>query len=205
MSAQVGDIREVLVNYTIPRGRAQNTFGFECVTNVAGADQANLASAFRTAMVKQTSGGLLYGMANDCACDSIWVDDVKPGTLARYVDASATVAGSSIQADLPPQCAVLYSLKTALKGRSYRGRFYLPGPVQTDETDGAWSAGAITAYTTILTQLLAVFGPAGSNGDWRLGVISRFSNKQKRAQPIITQVTSISLDPLVATQRPRRS
>lgn len=205
MAAVIGDIREVRVNYTIPRGRAQNNFGFECVTNVAGADQAALATAFRTAMVKATSGGLLYGMANDCSCDSLWVDDVKPGTAARYIDASAVVAGSSAQADLPPQCAVLYSMKTALKGRSYRGRFYLPGPVQTDETDGAWSAGAITAYTTILTQLLAVFGPSGSNGDWRLAVVSRFANKQKRTVPVSTQVTSISLDPLVATQRPRRS
>jgi hypothetical protein len=155
-------------------------------------------------MVKNTSGGLLYGMANDCATASMNVDDVVPGTAARLVYAYASVAGSNSNADLPPQCAVLFSAKTALKGRSYRGRFYVPGPVQTDETDGILSGTAITAYSTIATQLLAVFGPSGSNANWAYAIISRYHNKQKRTLPVGTPVISVSLDPVIATQRPRR-
>lgn len=205
MAATAGDIREVHVNYLIPSGRAQNNFGFLARQNVAGNDQDDLAQAFKTALIKNTSGGLLYGMANDCSCSALQVDDVTPGTLARYELAFSAVAGSSAQADLPPQCAVLFSMKTALKGRSYRGRFYVPGAVQTDETDGILSGTAVTNYTTILTQLLAVFGPSGSNANWQLAVISRFHLGQKRALPVATAVTAISLDPIIATQRGRRT
>lgn len=204
MSATVGDIYQVDVEYVGPGGAQFNTFGFVCVTNVAGDAQTNLAAAFKTAMVKNTSGGLLYGMAGDMSSSTLHVEDVKPGVLATLDYSYAAVAGSSIQANLPPQCAVLISAKTGTKGRSYRGRFYLPGPVQTDETDGLLSGAAVTAYTTIPTQLLSVFGPAGTNGDWRYAVISRYSNKQKRAVPIATQVTSLALDPVIATQRRRR-
>lgn len=205
MSAVIGDIYEVSVLYTGTGSTFQNNFGFVCVTNVAGDAQANLASAFRTAMIKNTSGGLLYYRANDLTVTTITVADVKPGTAATYESTAAGVTGSETGEPLPWQIAVCYSLRTALKGRSYHGRIYLPGVcVDAVDTD-TLNASSITAHTTIATQLLAVFGPSGSNGDWRLAVISRFLNHVERVTPVATEVTSISIDPIVRTQRRRVS
>jgi len=204
MTASISDIFEVAVKYSGPGGTQYNTFGFSAKANVAGDAMTDLASAFKTAMVKNTSGGLLYGMAGDMSTSSLQVEDVKPGVAATLDYTYASVAGSSVQANMPPQCAILFSVKTTLKGRSFRGRFYLPGGVQTDETDGLLSAGAITNYTTIATQLMAVFGPSGSNANWQFGVISRYHNNIKRAVPVWTDASSIALDPVIATQRRRR-
>lgn len=205
MSATIGDIYEVNFNLAQPGGVAQNNFGFECVTNVAGDAQANLGAAFQTALVKNTSGGLLYGVSSQFSSTNLHVQDVKPGSLATYIRTYSTVSGSNLTDPLPPQDAVCYSLRTALKGRSYRGRFYLAGVPKENTAGGTLTAGAITVYTTILTQLLAVFGPAGSNGDWRLCVISRYHNGIKRPSPVSTQVTSGSMDSVIRTQRRRVS
>lgn len=203
MAATIGDIYEVNVNYAGPGGLAQNNFGFECVTNVAGDAQANLGAAFQTALVKSASGGLMYAMANSWQSTNLHVQDVKPGTLATYIRSYTAVVGRLAAESLPPQCCSVLSLRTALKGRSYRGRIYLPGLPETYDTAGALTATAVTDIGTIITNLLGVFGPAGTNGDWRLGVISRYLNKVKRAVPVITQVTSASLDAYVMSQRRR--
>lgn len=204
MAAVIGDIYQVQVLYDFGTMRLQNNFGFTCVTNVAGDAQAALASAFRTALVKNTSGGLLYGLVDDVSVTEIDVEDVKPGTLATYVSTAAAVLGTDAQDPLPPSVALVATLHTALKGRSYRGRFYHGVYSEAGQSGGVWAAGVLTSAGTIATQLLAVFGPAGSNGDWRLSVISRFTAGAERPTPIATQVTAISLDSAVRNQRRRQ-
>jgi hypothetical protein len=204
MAATIGDIYAVSVIFSQPGGTAQCNFGFECVTNVAGDAQANLGAAFQTAMIKNTSGGLLNEVYSTTTTSRLEVEDVKPGTLATYVRTYSPVAGSAVSGEsAPPQCAVVLSMRTALKGRSYRGRVYIPGLAETSQNAGQIASAGIAAYAAMATQLLAVFGPAGSNGDWRLAVISRYANKLKRLQPVATQVTSITADQTIRTQRRR--
>lgn len=203
MPASIGDVRELDAIYTTNTGVMENTFGFVCVTNVGGDDLTNLASAFKTAMVKGTSGGLLYVMTPEKSCSKLTVTDVVPGTEASIDYTFPAVVGASAEDPLPPQCAALYTLRTGTKGRSYRGRLYHPGGGEADQSNGQWAGATVTALQTISTQLLAVFGPAGSNGDWRLAIISRSHNKTKRAVPIATQVTSITVSSTIRTQRRR--
>jgi len=200
--SDVGDITQIIVRYLSDTGIKVNTFGFICVTNVANG-LSNLESAFRTAMIKNTSGGLLYAVSSFYSVDSLLVEDVKPGTAASYESSFTAVSGADTGDPLPPQCASVFSLRTGLKGRSYRGRFFLPATSETNQANGAVIGAYTTKLNTISAQLLAVFGPAGTNGDWRLGVISRYLNKVQRTTPVCTQVTSISIDPVLHTQRRR--
>jgi hypothetical protein len=203
MSANTGDLYAVHVLYTTPGGVAENTFGFAARQAVAGDAQTDLANAFRTAMIKNTSGGLLFNMTAGFSCTTIRVEDVKPGTLATVESVAAAVTGNDAGQALPPQNAVVMTLYTASKGRSYRGRVYLPG-VSENAWDGSAMPGAVlTNYLTIPTQLGAVFGPGGSNANWSLVVISRYLNKVKRGTPVGTAVTSIVVDPIIHTQRRR--
>lgn len=203
MSAAIGDIREVNVIYAGPSGSYQTTHGFVCVTAVAGDDLANLGAAFQTAMIKNSSGGLLFSLSSALSSNHLLVKDVRPGTAATYERVYTSVAGAGVGDMVPPQASVVFTLRTALRGRSFRGRFYLPGLVEGDQAAGNLTAGAITNMGTIGTQLLAVFGPSGTNGDWRLAVISRFTNGAARPLPIATQVTSIAVNTVLYTQRRR--
>lgn len=202
MASQVGDLAEVRFRWSGPGGIAENTFGFKCKLADAGGI-ANLGSVFATALAKNTSGGLLYNMTSDYSSSELLVEDVKPGTVATVSVTYATVSGTSGVDSLPPQCAVLFSLYTGTKGRSYRGRFYRPGIAEDQTGHGVLSAGMVTSMQTIAAQLMAVFGPSGSDTHWQLVVISRFLNKVKRATPVGTEVDAIALDTYVRTQRRR--
>lgn len=204
MGAVLGDIYAVSVIYNLPGGIAQTNYGFQCIATVAGEAQQALGAAFQTALLKNTSGGLLHGTHNSVSSSRLWVTDVKPGELATYIRTYSAVAGDEASGEaLPPQCAAVLSLRTALKGRSYRGRVYLPGMGEVSQSGGTWIAAQQAKYATIAAQLLAVFGPSGTNTDWRLAVISRWLNKVERATPVAVEVNAISADNLVRTQRRR--
>lgn len=203
MSATTGDLRSVHVIYAGPTGGYVNSFGFAARQPVAGDDLADLASAFRTALVKNTSGGLLYGANSGVSVTTIRVEDVKPGTVATYESVAAAVTGASATEMLPPQAAIVFTFSTLTKGRSYRGRIYLPGATEENAGAGTLTGAAVTLYSTIGVNLLAIFGPSGSNANWQHVVISRYANHVKRATPVGTAVTSITLDPVLQTQRRR--
>lgn len=203
MAANAGDLYTVRVLYSTPGGVAENNLSFSAKQAVAGDAQADLASAFRTALIKSTSGGLLFGMTTGFSCTTLRVEDIKPGTLATYENTAAAVVGNDAGQALPPQNAVVMTLYTSQKGRSYRGRVYLPG-VSENAWDGSAMPGAIlTNYLTIPTNLGNIFGPTGSNANWQLVVISRYLNKIKRGTPVGTAVTSIVIDPIIRSQRRR--
>lgn len=201
MSA-IGDIVQIVVPYVGPPGTLINDFGFVCVTSVSDGLN-NLANAFNTAMVKNSSGGLLHPVADDYVVSSVVAEDVKPGTAASVEITITPVAGFLAADPLPPQCSAVLSWRTALKGRAYRGRTYLPPSTEDAQSNGNWTSGALTDFNATITHLLEVFGPSGTNGDWRLAVISRVLNGVTRVTPVATQVTSGSVDSRVRTQRRR--
>jgi len=57
---------------------------------------------------------------------------------------------------------------------------------------------------TISVQLLAVFGPSGSNGDWQYGVISRVAGGNPRVTPIITPIVTVGATNVIRSQRRRQ-
>jgi len=103
---------------------------------------------------------------------------------------------------IPVQVAMVVSFYTANRGRSFRGRNYVPGLTLNQMSDGSnWGATAIanigTAYDLLKTD-------AGSLGD-NLVVLSRFHNGVRRSTGVATLVTSIVPKANVGTQRRRVS
>lgn len=199
-----GDIAELDVlfrNFTTKTIQSECTFGFKAIS--VGATFANLASAFKTALVKSTSGGLLERMDEDLESGELLVRDVVPGTAATLTSTYTGVQGAISGEECPPQSAFLLSWTTALRGKSFRGRTYLPGVGETQQTAGAVAGAAQTALQAVVTQMLAVFGPGGSDTNWQFVIISRFHNKVPRVPPIATPVTAGSVSATVATQRRR--
>lgn len=202
MASAAGDLAEVIFQKTVASQTTENTFGFE---NKAGTGTlSSLASDFTTALIKNTSGGLLYTCHTSVSSGELIVRDVKPATGAAVQTTPGAVIGTNNTADLlPPQCAGVLSFSTGLAGRSYRGRLYFAGLTEADQAAGTWTAGAVSNMNTIITNLLTVFGPTGSNPDWQWVVISRYLNKSLRPTPIGTAITAGSVRPYVYTQRRR--
>lgn len=202
MVGQAGDLAELVVHYDRGGERYENVFGFKALQDTS--TLAQLATAFKTALVKNTSGGLLFNMLNTVTSSSLSVRDVAPGTAAGYDYAYTAVAGGTTSTDmLPPQAAAVISWRTALAGRSYRGRTYLPGMVESNQAAGLWTATVITGCEAIVTQMLAVFGPSGTDTNWQFCIISRYLNGAKRGTPVGTNVISGLSTTVVYTQRRR--
>lgn len=86
------------------------------------------------------------------------VDKIRATGLAFDLPA---LAGTSSNASLPDQNAVLVSLRSATPGREGRGRFHLPAPDETLVTTGELGNVPATRVTTASTALRTGMGAAG--------------------------------------------
>ena len=73
---------------------------------------------------------------------------------------------------LPPQSAMVFTLGTGLAGRRRRGRSYLFGFLETAQANGSWTSAIITSMTTNLNTYYALYGTAGTDPQFQLGVWS---------------------------------
>lgn len=83
--------------------------------------------------------------------------------------------GQASAADpLPPQCALVVTLKTSLVGRSRRGRVYGWGLSENDQASGIWSTTKLGEAQTAWDAFLAIYrsNPAGTDPLWEYGVWS---------------------------------
>lgn len=198
----VGDIAQVRWRFLVGTENCENVFGFRQKHD--NGTLANLASAFETALVKNTSGGLLYDKGTGVTSMGFLVESVYPGTQASHEQTYSEVAGGNAGSELlPPQCAMVITWKSDVAGRAYRGRTYDAGLLEEDQVAGVWQSGVITNRETFVTQMLAVFGNGGTDANWQFGTISRVLNGVERPTPIWTATTSGVVRPTVYNQTRR--
>lgn len=106
--------------------------------------------------------------------------------------------GSSTTNSLPPNCAVLVHKRTALGGRRNRGRWYIPWCI--GETDVDENGTLTPAKATTIQNACSAFLTALSSSSTPMVVLHSVG---KSVVPPATMVTSMTVDPLIATQRRR--
>lgn len=104
-------------------------------------------------------------------------------------------AGSGSNDTLTPQCSILATKRTNLGGRVGRGRMYLGAPLEdyvdnTGTIDGTYLGNVQTALDTLVAGTETIIG-----GDAYL--------LHATASPAPTLITSITCQPILATQRRR--
>jgi hypothetical protein len=96
--------------------------------------------------------------------DQVTTATITPldGTSNSVVHNIATVArwsGAQTTGDIIPQVAALVKLTTAFRGRSHRGRLFIPFPAETKVSlgtlDGTVRTTANTAWSTFVTNMAA--------------------------------------------------
>jgi hypothetical protein len=109
------------------------------------------------------------------------------------------IAGTLAGAGSPNNVTVVIKFVTASRGRSFRGRVYHVGLLNSQLSVNTVSAGTRTALTSAYSALLvpAAFGGA------ELVVASRFSNNVQRALGVATTVTGVTVNPTLDSQRRR--
>lgn len=110
------------------------------------------------------------------------------------------IAGTGASPSLPNNCALVLTKRTLLRGRSYRGRIYHPGLVESVVTDNTVVAAQVASLITKYSMLIN-FTTTGAT--WDMVVVSRYQDKAPRTVADSNQVTSLDSDGVVDSQRRR--
>lgn len=78
-----------------------------------------------------TSSGMDDFISTTYALAQVGIRDINVANQAEFLDTGGAVAGSDAGQALPPQIALVITLRTALAGPRFRGRVYLPGWTET--------------------------------------------------------------------------
>lgn len=198
-----GDIAQlnVVIGSTTSSDKWENVFHFEC--QIDATSLYDLADEFNTHVL---TDWMHAGMVNEVNCALLAVRDAVPGTAAGvdFVVSPAKTGGDAISDMLPPTASAIITWRTALAGRAYRGRSYLPGFGEAQQAGGILNAGCITDMEAAVTAMLGRFGPGGTSGNWRLVVLSRVLNGVVRPTPVGTLVVSGDVQTIMGSQRRRR-
>jgi hypothetical protein len=132
---------------------------------------------------------------------AIKLTDLTSQSGPTYANAPQTHStGGLTGSALPAQVAMVTTLKTALRGRSYRGRSYCGGRVFSEElTINTWDATPVSAMQAAYANI----NPAITANGWTHAVGSRQLNGVRRTVGVATAITQYETKAKVATVQHR--
>jgi hypothetical protein len=156
-----------------------------------------IGTAIKSAL---SSSGHTTAIGSTIALSNIGLRDIRSANQAEFLDSNAAQAGTGAGDLLPLQTCLCITLRTALAGKSFRGRCYLWGYTEGSNT----ANGGISSTTSSVAFVTAIKSALVASG-LDLGVLSR----PNATLPIpragtVTPVTSVvARDSVWDTQRRR--
>lgn len=166
------------------------------------AQVAQVSGDLDSALGLLTSGVWSTGRSTAFNTYGVQVVDVLPNT-SPLGEVALSAPGDIADDVMPPNDSLCVTLRTAVKGRTGRGRMYLNGWSEGSANGGYWESGAQDQATAIAVALMTAFGEGGGIPNMRWGVISRFEFGAKREIPAFTQIDSFTVHNEVRTLRRR--
>jgi len=160
-------------------------------------DAADLAAS----AIVEWSAGVKNNVSDQCSLMNIKVTDIssQTGFVVDY-GTGLPLAGTKTSPALPNNCTLVFTKRTALRGRSYRGRLYHLGltedMVAGNAVGGGNVAGMIVGYNAM--RALAITDDEGL-----MVVVSRKNEGVWRTVGEATLVTNITSDGVIDSQRRR--
>ncbi len=119
----------------------------------------NIGAAVKSALTSSGLGALLHSTVS---LATFGIRDLRNPNLPELVDGGAAAAGTGTGVSLPLQTAFCITLRTALAGRSYRGRMYLGGfAAAANAGSGAAVAGVSTSGVAFVTAIQSALASSG--------------------------------------------
>lgn len=190
-------VSELELRYALGGQVCENTFYFYDATDAL----PDSYSTFDTVVQNAWEGSIMPMQSNQLAFVGIkWTDlssDIAPGYEHNYTTA---LPGEDTSPSLPENCAAVITFHTPYRGRSTRGRIYVPGVPQTAHTAGLLS----TVYKAHAANFSALWHIM-TNGTLSIYhcVASRQHNGVRLAEGKSYLVDSYSMNATVCSQRRR--
>ena len=122
------------------------------------------------------------------------------GVVYDYSGPPLPVSGAFGGPPCPSSVSAVFSLKTGLAGRSYRGRLYIGG-FSEQQTDGNFLLSSV--LNALRDGLLSVIDGI-NNADRQVVVVSRYNERQARQTAVTTPIQSVQIRTFrLASQRKR--
>jgi hypothetical protein len=151
-------------------------------------NQALADSLHSRAVTALTGSTLSTHLATIVTLGHVNIRDLNTANQVEFVSAGTNTPGTAVGDPLPGATSCVITLRTALAGKSFRGRFYGYGYAESEnDTTGNATAAACTATRDFVQQ----FAAAAQTGESLTAcIVSRFSKKDLRPTPISTDVIS---------------
>jgi hypothetical protein len=187
----IADVFRVAMNWTEPGGQtATNVMHFR---DVAG---GNTASDLMTALDAHVTANMWLAVFTGAVVTDVAITPLD-GTSATDHFQPATPSHWTGQngADFVPAGSAILKLATTKRGRSHRGRVFLPFLPESSQTKGVLDSTQEAATTTNWTTFLHALEGATPAWDWVVA-----SYKLATADAVVV----VSCEPMIATQRRRQ-
>lgn len=189
---------EARMRYTWGSQLVENTLYFQGSAGVTPA----LATTLGNNLIGWWNTNFKTPASNLLSLVQVYITDLSTATsfTVSVVTGLPSAGGSAVES-LPFNCALCISFRTGNRGRSGRGRNYVPGLTEADQAASVVIAsrvsGAVTAYTTLVGA--GTFTPG-----LQFCVVSRFSNHAPRISALVQPVTTVlAVDSIIDSQRRR--
>ena len=118
--------------------------------------------------------------------ERVYTRDINAPSQPEFVGSAAAVPGTATGNLLPPQVAICVTLRTALAGKEFRGRVYLPGfAASALVASGAYSPGLQGFCTAFVQAVNDALDPV----NFDLAVISRKLSSSELVTTVLTRDT----------------
>jgi hypothetical protein len=198
----VANTVEVVFNWDIGGHVVKNIMYAEFTSPPTPSDMTNLA----TAIIDEMLGTTTTHFSAVTTLLSLTLNDlttISGATLTAVTGSSGSLPRTwgGGGTPLPNNSAFVTTLRTGLRGRSYRGRLYIPGAGSADLVDEANFTGAAIARMVNLVKaiVLDINGVAG----WTAVVVSRHAHGAPRPTGVVTPILNVTGFSKVGTQRRR--
>lgn len=167
--------------------------GLFAVNVIHVAKTASTAGVVATTIDSNVTQAMWAGVSNAWVADTLSITPLDGSSATFVMAVSGTKwTGNAGVSDSMPAVAPIVTLATVLRGRSHRGRIFLPPGAESNFTNGLFSIALTTsnaAWVTFLAALISATCPL-QVASYKLASIS--------------QVTSAIIETKAATQRRRQ-
>jgi hypothetical protein len=191
------DAVEVDITYLFDGQRCQNVVHYAYDSVPVPDDMVELGNE----IISAWDSGMKAWMPSTLSLIEVKLTDlttqISPSVFATT---GLPVVGTNVSPALPNSNALVLTKRTALRGRSYRGRIYVPGLIEGQVTANAVSSAYQTNYLNFWNGLLTITTTLNS---FEMVVLSKKQNGSWLAQGILTPVIGFTTDGQVDSQRRR--
>lgn len=182
--------------FSTPGGVAMNSLYFEKGSALTEADLTAIAAAAEDAWESQISSIA----ATTVSLDRTVVTDLTTDSSGQVTDPGGISGGNSSE-QLPDNSTVAISFRSALRGRSFRGRVFHVGLNVDNVANDSIGPSNATIFAT--KYQAAVDAIAASVSGLTHVVVSLCHDNTWRTTGVTTPVTSIQVDPILDSMRNR--